>query len=82
MLATNPDQASHLRAIKETSDLKPKQPYATTFSVADYMNNLTYNNYFVCSTTTLIGDVVSWGVFGRVYTTNRISDPFGVQNPK
>ena len=78
MLATNPDQASHLRAIQETSDLlKPKQPYsASPVSVADYMTMITYNNYFVFSTSTLLDGVVTWGAFGKVYTTNRISKPF------
>ncbi len=83
MLATNPDQASHLRAIKDTSDLKPRQPYAAvTISISDFMPQLSYNNYFLFSTTTLIGGVVSWGMFGKVYTTNRISDPFGTNNAK
>ncbi len=83
MLATNPDQASHLRAIKDTSDLKPQQPYASvTISISDFMPQLSYKNYFLFSTTTLFGGVVSWGVFGKVFTTNRISDPFGTNGAK
>jgi len=76
MLATNPDQAKHLRAIKDTAALKPSQP----LSVTDFMAGMSYNNYFFFSTVTLADGVVSWGAFGKVYTTNRISDPFGTRN--
>ena len=56
--------------------LKPQQPYSTSVTVVDYMNIISYNNYFVFSTTTLVDGVVTWGAFGKVYTTNRISKPF------
>ena len=49
MLATNPDQAKHLRAIKDTAALKPSQP----LSVTDFMAGMLYNNYFFFSTVTL-----------------------------
>ena len=76
MLATNPDQGAHLRVIKDTATLKPSQ----SLSVTDFMGGMSYNNYFLFSTVTLAGKVVSWGAFGKIYTTNRISDPFGIQN--
>jgi len=49
MLSTNPDQATHLRAIKDTAALKPSQP----LSVTDFMTGMSYNNYFFFSTVTL-----------------------------
>jgi hypothetical protein len=75
MLATNPDQASHLRAIKDTADLA-RAPFYTPPSVTDFLPMLKYNNYFLFSTTALSGGVVTWGAFGKVYTTNRVSKPF------
>ena len=76
MLATNPDQAAHLRTIKETSALTSPQPYS---AASDFTSAMSYNNYFLFSTVTLADAIVSWGAFGKVYTTNRISDPFGIK---
>jgi hypothetical protein len=76
MLATNPDQAAHLRAIKDRAALKPSQ----SLPVADFMAGMSYNNYFFFSTVTLARRVVSWGAFGKIYTTNWISDPFGIKS--
>ena len=76
MLATNPDQAARLRAIKDTATLKPSQ----SLSVTDFLAGLSYNNYLFFSTVTLARGVVSWGAFGKIYTTNRISDPFGIKS--
>jgi hypothetical protein len=75
--ATNPDQATHLKAIKDTAALTSSQPYT---AASDFTAAMSYNNYVVFSTTTLAGSVVSWGAFGRVQTTNRVSDPFGIKS--
>ena len=79
LLATNPDQAAHMRAIRDTAALKP----GGAFSITDLAPGIIrYNNYFICSTTTVIDGVVSWGAFGKVNTTNRVSDPFGALQSK
>jgi hypothetical protein len=73
MFMTNPDQATHLGAIRDTSILtSPQSPAA-----ADYMSSMSYNNYFLFSTVTFLDRIISWGALGKVYTTNRISDPLG-----
>jgi hypothetical protein len=77
MFATNPDQAAHLRAIKDTSALT--SPHSATFAASDFTSAMSYNNYFLFSTVTFLDHVVSWGAFGKVYTTNRISDPLGTR---
>lgn len=79
MFATNPDQAAHLRTMKETVELKPHDPsmVPTAFFTAT-----TYNNYFLFSTTTMLDHVTSWGAFGKVSTTDRIFDPFGLRDSK
>lgn len=79
MFATNPDQAAHLRAMKETVELKPHDPSTvpTAFLIA-----ASYNNYFLFSTTTILDHVTSWGAFGKVSTTERIFDPFGINHSK
>ena len=74
--ATNPDQATHLKAIKDTAALTGSQPYS---AASDFTSAMSYNNYFMFSTVTLADSVVSWGAFGRVHTTSRISDPFGIK---
>jgi hypothetical protein len=74
--ATNPDQATHLKAIRDTATLTASQPYS---AASDFTSAMSYNNYFLFSTVTLADSVVSWGAFGRVQTTNRISDPFGIK---
>jgi hypothetical protein len=74
MFATNPDQAAHMRAIRDTAALKP----GGLLSITDLAPSISYNNYFLCSTTTIADRVVSWGAFGRVNTTNRVSDPFDI----
>ncbi len=77
MLATNPDQAAHLRTIKDTAALTSS--LTTPVAVTDYTGVMSYNNYFFFSTVTFLDNVVSWGAFGKVYTTNRISDPLGTR---
>ena len=74
MLATNPDQASHLRTITETAALKP-HPFQASAPITAWLGLVTYNNYFLFSTTTLMDGLVTWGLLGKVYTTNRISNP-------
>jgi hypothetical protein len=74
--ATNPDQAAHLKAIRVTAALTASQPYS---AASDFTSVMSYNNYFLFSTVTLAGSVMSWGAFGRVNSTNRISDPFGIK---
>jgi len=58
MLATNPDQAAHLRTIRETSALTSSQPYS---AASDFTGAMSYNNYFLFSTVTLADAIVSWG---------------------
>jgi selenophosphate synthase len=65
--------------MKETLELKPHDP--STVPTA-FLTAASYNNYFLFSTTTFLDHVTSWGAFGKVSTTNRISDPFGIYQPK
>ncbi len=76
MLATNPDQAAHLQAIKNTAALAPS---STTMTAASMASLISYNNNLLFSTTTLFDHTVSWGAFGKVHTTNRVSDPAGIR---
>ncbi len=76
MYATNPDQAAHMQAIKDTAALKS----GGTTSIINIASTISYNNYLFFSTTTLFDGVVSWGAFGRVNTTNRVSDPFNIND--
>ena len=84
MLATNPEHAAHLGAIKKTCDFMPETQYSLPVTLwgtrmSDAPTLLTYNNFLLFSTTTIsVGPdpgVVSWGCFGRVHTTNRVYVP-------
>jgi hypothetical protein len=76
----NPDQSSHLKAIKETVALR-KPDRATDISNI-LMPVVHYNNYFVFSTTTFgtSGATLTYGYFGQVQTTDGIGILFGISN--
>jgi len=68
LFLTNPDQAMHLRAIKDTAALIDRP-------AADWTMFAVYNNYFLFSTVTnkVLGDqIMSWGALGKVSTTSNI----------
>jgi hypothetical protein len=81
---TNPDQAAHLKAIRETIALRnPESPSSVITS--PLMGALQYNNYFIFSTTNLNGfstttptGTMTYGYFGQVKTTNAIGIFYGV----
>ena len=81
---TNPDQATHLKAIRETVALRnPESLSAVTLS--PLMGALQYNNYLIFSTTNLNGfsttnvnGTMTYGYFGQVKTTNAIGILYGV----
>ena len=63
---TNPNQARHLTAIKETGELRYPDKSAL------FINQIEYQNYFVFSTSSCLGTTVAYGYFGIVQTTNEI----------
>ncbi len=65
---TNPNQARHLRVIKETGALR----YSRDASTTDFLLSVEYHNYFLFSTTSCVGNTVTYGYFGLVQTTNNI----------
>jgi hypothetical protein len=71
---TNPDQAAHLKAIKETVALK--QPGVTITDTLLPMAE--YHNYLIFSTTTWSDYTLTRGYFARVDTTNAIGIFYGV----
>ena len=63
---TNPDQATHLKAIREIVALRYSK-YEGNVT----LQPVTYNNYLVFSTTTSLGGLtLTYGYFGRIQTTN------------
>jgi hypothetical protein len=75
---TNPNQAAHLSAIKETVALRKPDGASEINSVL--MPLVHYNNYVVFSTTTPGNKdtILSYGYFGQVQTTDDIGILFGV----
>jgi hypothetical protein len=71
---TNPDQAAHLKAIKETVALR--QPGVTIIDTL--LPSAEYHNYLIFSTTTWSDYTLTRGYFGRVETTNAIGFFYGV----
>ena len=63
---TNPDQATHLKAIKETAALR--KPDGA--SGVNLMPIVHYNNYLIFSTTTIAEMTLTYGYFGRIQTTD------------
>lgn len=64
---TNPDQATHLKAIKDTLKLRNASADPDVLlRVSDY------NNYLIFSTTSLVGVTCSRGYLGRVEVTDNI----------
>jgi hypothetical protein len=71
---TNPDQAQHLKAIKETRMLRESRD----FSVADMLlPQVEHRNYGVFSTTTFGDSNLSYGYFGTVHTTDNVGFLYG-----
>ena len=64
---TNPDQATHLKTIKDTLKLRNASADPDVLlRVSDY------NNYLIFSTTSLVGHTCSRGYLGRVEVTDNI----------
>jgi hypothetical protein len=71
---TNPSQARHLQAIKETGALR-RNPDR---SIEDVMlSTVEYHNYLLFSTTDWLGNTTTYGYFGIVQTTNNIGPLYG-----
>jgi hypothetical protein len=69
---TNPDQATHLKAVNEAVELRfPNTPYGSNY--ARMTGVIQYHNYGLFSTTGLGDMTFSYGFLGRVQTTNDIS---------
>ena len=67
---TNPDQAAHLEAIKDTAVLRRSGYEALRVEVSPAVM---YNNYLIFSTTSFAGmKTLTYGYFGRVQTTNDV----------
>jgi len=65
---TNPNQAAHLKAIKDTAVLRRSGYEALRVEVSPLV---IYNNYLIFSTTSLAGmKTLTYGYFGQVQTTN------------
>lgn len=64
---TNPDQATHLKAIRETLRLRNSSTDPDTL-----LRITDYNNYIVFSTTSCVGITCSRGYLGRVEVTDNI----------
>jgi hypothetical protein len=73
---TNPDQAAHLRAIKETAALR--QPNGSAVLFETFLPAVKYNDYLFFSTATWASKPMTYGYFGQVRTTNRIEMLWGV----
>jgi hypothetical protein len=72
LFLTNPGQAAHLTAIRETLKLR-YQPSPTSNSMSEvWIMMSSYNNYMLFSTITFKDKIVSFGFLGRVQTTDDI----------
>lgn len=67
---TNPTQASHLMAIRETAALEKGM---STYSAKTALILARYNNYWLFSTTTFGELTLTYGYFGKIQTTNDVS---------
>jgi hypothetical protein len=67
---TNPDQAAHVRAIKETSALRRSSD--PSFNSEPMFLQLEYCNYFLFSTTSVANAPMTRGYFGKIETTDNI----------
>ncbi len=68
---TNPDQAAHLKAIKDTASARKSVYEAAHIAVSD---SVMYKNYLVFSTTSLSGVIpLTYGYLGRVQTTQNVT---------
>jgi hypothetical protein len=66
---TNPDQAAHLKAIKDTAVLRRSRYDALRVEVSP---GVMYNNYLIFSTTSFATETLTYGYFGQVQTTNYV----------
>ena len=64
---TNPDQATHLKAIKDTLKLRNASADPDTL-----LRITDYNNYIIFSTTSLGGITYTRGYLGRIEVTDNI----------
>jgi hypothetical protein len=72
LFLTNPDQATHLKAINEAIELRfPNTPYGSNYTRMTGV--IQYHNYGLFSTTGFVDMTFSYGFLGRVQTTNDIS---------
>lgn len=69
---TNPNQDAHKQAVYTAAATQATQSEVLGKIAVDLLGNtgvvaLTYNNYYVCSTTTLNGETKSIGAFSKVW---------------
>jgi len=69
---TNPGHDAHKQVVYANAAAQATQSEVLGKIAVDLLGNtevvpLTYNNYYVCSTTTLNGEVKSVGAFSRVW---------------
>ena len=67
---TNPGQAAHLNAIKQTIALR--KPGAASDTTTAVMPLVRYNNYFVFSTVSFGYRTLAYGFLGQMLTTDEI----------
>jgi hypothetical protein len=76
LFATNPDQAAHLKSVKDTLDLRFPKPAPGLYSqpvTIPYTSIIEYHNYGICSRTTVFDATISFGILGRVQTTDDVT---------
>ena len=66
---TNPNQAAHLKAIKDTAVLRRSGYDALRVEVSP---GVVYNNYLIFSTTSFGTETLTYGYLGQVQTTNYV----------
>ncbi len=71
---TNPNQAHHLKSIRETGALRQSGDKVVEEALLPFFE---YQNYFVFSVTRWNGKTMSYGYFGIVQTTNHIGVLYG-----
>src|SRR5437879_11183102 len=71
---SNPNQARHLKAIRETGALKQSSGVSVTDALLPMVE---YHNYLLFSTTTWSDAHLTYGYFGVVQTTDNIGLLYG-----
>ena len=74
MAVTNPNQDAHRKIVYESVAASKTHSEVLGKIAADVLGNadvlpMTYNNYYLLSTTTVNGQTASVGIFSRVWTT-------------